>query len=1030
MKIGLAALLAALVSQWFTLSASSAPQYFLHLWQTEDGLPQNAVSAIVQARNGYLWLGTYSGLVRFDGVRFVLFDNNNTPELQTSRVTSLYEDRDSTLWIGHETGELTRYHQGRFEVVQTVRSGKARKVSALGSDEAGDVWMMNEEGLMTRARDNLVLVPPAGPALGQLAFAVDRAQHIWLARQGKLSKLEHGKLTSVLLSGESPDVYVQGLCASVDGGVWIASDGRLRKWQANQWTQDLGQAPWGLAGLSQFLEAKNGCLVAGTVDQGLFLIVAGQKVLEFNRTNGLPQNWIRSLCEDREGNLWAGVGGSGMAALREAKVATVNPPDHWQGRAVLSVSGNQEHDLWVGTEGAGMYHRKEGQWEQFAENAGLANSFVWSVTADRRGQLWVGTWGGGVFLERNGRFAPVPQLENVRAPSPAILHGSHGVTWIGTAEGLIRYEDGQVARYGEAEGLELPDVHTLAEAPDGALWFGMFGGGLARLSEGALKQFRAHDGLSSDFVQCLKFDDDGTLWIGTSGGLTRMKNGRFASITSNHGLADNVICHIEDDGKGFFWMSSHRGIMRISKAELNTCADGTTNQVNSLTYGKGEGMPTLECMGGMQPSGCKTADGRLWFPTSKGLVVLDPKDLKKNLLPPPVFIEEFRVDDKLQTLTARNQHDGGFVAPKQSPAGLVALKSGEGGSGVRDGGAPHLEIPPGRHRFEFYYTGLSFTVPEKVRFRYRLQGLDPDWVEAGNKRSVNYSYIPPGDYTFRVIACNNDDVWSEQGASIEFKVLPQFWQTWWFRVFIGVLGASVVAATVLAITRRRMKRNLERLERQRAVERERTRIAKDIHDDLGASLTRITMLSQSARADLDGSPAASDMDRIYDTAREMTRAMDEIVWAVNPQHDTLDSLATYLGRFAQGFLAAAHIRCRLDMPMQLPPWPVTAEIRHNFFLAFKEALHNAVKHSKTTEVRIAITIDSVGFSLSVEDEGCGFDPGAWERPLVEPFRPGSGNGLANMRQRLAEIGGRCEIRSAPAAGAQVIFRVPVKVAMT
>jgi signal transduction histidine kinase len=338
-------------------------------------------------------------------------------------------------------------------------------------------------------------------------------------------------------------------------------------------------------------------------------------------------------------------------------------------------------------------------------------------------------------------------------------------------------------------------------------------------------------------------------------------------------------------------------------------------------------------------------------------------------------------------------------------------------------------IPPGRHRFDFSYTGLSFTAPDKVRFRYRLDGLDRDWIEVGTKRSANYSYIPPGDYTFRVIACNNDDVWNTDGAAVGFKVLPQFWQTWWFRTVAAVFAAGAVAGAVLSVTRRRMKSKLERLERQRAIERERTRIAKDIHDDLGASLTRITMLSQSVRGELEHSPAASDLDRIYDTAREMTRAMDEIVWAVNPQHDTLDSLATYLGRFAQGFLAAAHVPCRLDVPMQLPAWPLTAEVRHNLFLAFKEALHNAVKHSSTNEVHISVRIDASAFTLCVQDKGCGFQANGWQGRSIDLYRPGSGSGLVNMRQRLDEIGGRCEIESKPDEGTRVEFVVPVKVAL-
>jgi signal transduction histidine kinase len=323
---------------------------------------------------------------------------------------------------------------------------------------------------------------------------------------------------------------------------------------------------------------------------------------------------------------------------------------------------------------------------------------------------------------------------------------------------------------------------------------------------------------------------------------------------------------------------------------------------------------------------------------------------------------------------------------------------------------------------------LSFTAPEKVRFRYRLEGLETKWMDAGTKRSVNYSYIPPGKYTFRVLACNNDGVWNESGGAFAFTVLPHFWQTWWFRTLAGLNAAVLVAGTVLFTTRRRMRHKLERIERQRAIERERARIAKDIHDDLGASLTRITLLSQSARGEMEHSPeAAADLDRIYRTARELTRAMDEIVWAVNPQHDTLDSLATYLGKFAQDFLNAVHVRCRLDLPMQLPVWPLTAEVRHNLFLAFKEALNNAVRHADATEVRVSLSIEPAGFALRVEDAGRGFVTGADGSAARDPVRLASGNGLANMQQRLAEIGGRCDLRSAPGEGTKVTFFVPVKV---
>jgi signal transduction histidine kinase len=331
---------------------------------------------------------------------------------------------------------------------------------------------------------------------------------------------------------------------------------------------------------------------------------------------------------------------------------------------------------------------------------------------------------------------------------------------------------------------------------------------------------------------------------------------------------------------------------------------------------------------------------------------------------------------------------------------------------------------------------LSFVAPERVRFRYRLEGLEDEWVET-TERTVNYSFLPPRDYTFRVIACNNDGVWNQTGATLALTVLPHLWQTWWFRLAAALAAATGVGATVRGITRRRYRRRLERLERQRAIEKERARIAKDIHDDLGASLTRITLLSQTARADLDQpEQAAADLDRIYDTARDLTRAMDEIVWAVNPQHDTLDSLVSYLGGFAQDFLSAANIRCRLHVPVDLPAIPVTAEVRHNLFLAFKEAVNNVVRHAAATEARVVMSLEAPSLILTIQDNGKGF-----ERPLnVErstlnvqrseaaassSARLASGNGLVNMQRRLEEIGGRCVVESAPGRGTIIQFTVPL-----
>jgi signal transduction histidine kinase/ligand-binding sensor domain-containing protein len=983
----------------FQLSAGAAPNYFIRSWQSEAGLPQNKVTAVVQTHDGYLWVGTYSGLARFDGVRFVVFDEHNTPPMRSSRVTSLFEAPDGTLWIGDESGQVTRYQNEQFQAVPFHAAWSSGKIYDIAADESGDIWLLNESGQLARVRDGLVLTPEAGTMTKVVNMTRSVQGTIWVARDGRVSALQHGQLRALQFDVAQTNTYVHGISASRDGGLWVASDGRIRKWKGGEWTQDLGEAPWSLTALTRLMETRDGILLAGTSYYGLYVVspTNSELTLNLNHTNGFPSDWVTSLTEDREGNFWIGTGGGGLVLLRPNNIQTISPPDQWQKRAALSVWPGRNGELWVGTEGAGLYRFQNGAWANFDLAQGIRNPYIWSLAVDEAGRLWVGTWGGGLFVQNGDRFDFAPGMANTTPPMPALLSAREGGLWIGSSLGLLRYQADTLTWHTENNGQALRDVRTVAEDGRGAVWFGMAGGGLACLENRSIRQFRKVDGLSSDFVECLHFDGEGALWIGTfGGGLCRFRDGHFAVINREQGLPNGVIGDIEEDGRGYFWMSSHGGIIRASQADLNACADGKTNAVHCLTYGINDGLPTLECSEGLQPAGCRTADGRLWFPTSKGLVAVDPLNVANNPLPPPVVLEEMRVDDRPVTLTA---------------------------------GATPVRIPPGRHRFEFQYTGLSFVAPDKVRFQYRLTGLDTEWVDAGTKRIIDYNYIPPGHYTFRVIACNNDGVWNDQGATIAFDVQPYFWQTLWFRGLALALMIAGSGGLVWFIARRRMRRKLERLEQQRAIESERARIAHDIHDDLGAHLTRITMLSESASAELDNpGQAAAGLKQIYDTARELTRSMDEIVWAVSPRHDTLESLASYLEKFAQDLLATAGIRCRLDLPLQFPEWRLTSEVRHNLFLAFKEALHNAVKHSAASEAHVRLAPLAASFELVIEDNGRGFAPETRSRPTDDPGRFASGNGLGNMARRLAEIHGRCDIQSAPGQGTRVVFLVPIKVA--
>ena len=980
-------------------SAPAAPNYFTRTWHVEEGLPQNKVTAVVQTHDGYLWVGTYNGLARFDGVRFTAFDENNTPELHSRRVTSLFEAVDGTLWICTENGDVSQYKDGRFASVPVRANWSDRKIYDVTADDAGDIWLLSEAGELARVRDGKVLSPPSGVVAKIVSLVCGPDGKVWVDCEGRVSLLKHGHLQPVEFGTTAPEPYpyIQGIAASRDGGLWVASNSTIRKWKDGRWVADLGAAPWGWNIVAKFMETSTGVLAGGTTSDGLWLFFPDQTntpYLHFDHTNGLPSDWVISLWEDRENNLWCGTS-AGLVAIRPNNLETISPPDKWKSCPVLSVLPAPDGALWIGTEGAGLYRLQNGDWTNFDSTRGVNNYYVWSLAADGAGKIWAGTWGGGLFAQTDNAFDYAPGLEKFHPPIPALLFLSDGL-WIGTTTGPLRYQNGELERFNKIASEPFGDVRAIAQDKSGALWFGTAGGGLVRRENGHFRRFKKSDGLSSDFIECLHFADDGTLWIGTFGnGLNRFKNGKFSVVNGEQGLPNGVIGHIEADGLGFFWMSSYSGILRASETDLNRCADGEIAEVPFLVYGINDGLPTLACSEGLQSAGCKTADGRLWFPTAKGLIAVDPASVKINPLPPPVRIEEMRVDGKKFT-------DGNSSGP--------------------------LKIPPGRHRIEFAYAGLSYVAPEKVLFKCRLNNLDTDWENVGAKRVVTYNYVPPGNYSFQVVACNNDGVWNETGAGLAFVVLPYFWQTTWFHVLGGLATALTTGGVVWFDTRRRMRRKLERAEHQRDIERERSRIAQDIHDDLGAQLTRLSMISTSARSKLANPEiAVAGLEKVYNTVHELTRSVDEIVWAVNPRHDTLEGLVAYLEKFAQDWLAMAGFRCRLDLPFQLPGWHLTPEVRHNVFLAFKEALHNAVKHSGASEVLIRLAVKENSFELAISDDGRGFAvDDKMKNPSAVRGRAVSGNGLENMKRRLATIGGSCEIQSVPGAGTQVFFFLQLK----
>jgi len=992
----LAALGTGLLSLAAAHGATPKQPYLVDVWQTESGLPANIVHGIGQTPDGYLWCGTVRGLARFDGVRFTVFNLPQTLGLGAGRITQLLVDRRGTLWLALWEGALIRFQDGTFTpFYPPPRPSSGRSFVRMAEDATGALWLTAEDGALLRfANGQFTLVSTRWDPSGKQSFDIhsDYSGQLWVASRLGLARLEveRQELAPPALDGNSTPCEV--LCPSRTGGWWLQTAGRVRLWRDGQWLADAGERLWPAdRPVPSCLEDRAGHLWVGTLGDGLFCYHTNGPPQRIARNEGLGSSLVWALFEDAEGNLWVGTRAGGLNRVRPALFKTYTRKDGLASDQITAICEGADGELWVGTDGDGVNRLKAGGVTHFGREQGLEGLQVRGLVFDRQGELWVGSQPGGLFKFEQGRFVPQGRFAGPDIMIDSLFEDAENRLWLGqrSLNRMVPFTNGVAAA-----PILLPnpapsvDVIAMAEDKAGYLWIGTGASGLFRWRNGECRRYTRDDGLPNNSIRSLYTDPDGALWIGVmDAGLCRLKNDRLTTYSTRDGLVDDVINHIADDGHGWLWFSSFRGVFRASKAELNAFADGARPHVQCVAYGKSDGLPSLECQGAFQPSGCRTRDGRLWFPTIKGLVSVDPANASVYSVAPRVLIEELQVDNEILV-------GGANAAPR-----------GE------------LRIPPGQHRYEFRYTGLSFSAPDRVRFRYKLSGLESKWIEAAERRTVNYSYLAPGDYQFQVTACNQAGVWSETGAALRFRVLPHFWQTWWCQTGGFLLAAGALAGGVLLTSRRRWRRRLERLEMQLSVEKERARIAQVIHDGVGANLTEIAWLAEVAEHDA-GKPeeVRAQARKISGTARETVQSFDEIVWAVLPQNDTLTSLVEYLGRRVDELFDNTATRSWFTAPPQLPDIVVPAEVRHSFYLACKEALHNVNKHAAATEVRVHVTVEAGTLRVDIEDNGCGFDPSA--------ARP-EGNGLRNLRQRFQALGGRFTLHSRPGEGTRVSMAIPL-----
>ncbi len=726
-------------------------QYNHEAWQDDEGLPQSCVQAVAQTADGYLWLGLEEGLVRFDGVRFNKFNSGNTPAITHNNIPALCADSSGGLWLGTNGGGVVHLNKGKFTAF-TSREGLSNNfVKTLCQDRRGNLWIGTDRGLSRRQNGKIAAYAPQ-PELAQQqisALHADRQDRIWIGTIGHgLYLLQEEKLTAFGVKDGLLNNTVMALYEDRHGDLWAGTVGGLYRWREGKFFHYTTQHGLAHDFVRVIYEDAAGTLWIGTQGGGLNRWRDGKFEI-FSTQDGLSNDNVRALYEDREGSLWIGTYGGGLNRLRDGKFTNYSTSHGLSNNTVWSIYEDQAGNLWFGTD-QGLNKFKDGKFSIYSSVQGLAPNAVVALSEDRAGHLWIGTQGGGLHRMQNGKITRYTMRDGLSNDFVRAIHEDRtGRLWIATDRGLNLLHEGKFTAYPTKDGLANDELTYLYEDRAGNLWIASRTGGMARLQDGKFTAFTTAQGLSSNLVRVIYEDEAGTLWIGTNGGLNRYKDGKFAQFTTKDGLFDNLIFQILEDRRGNFWMSCNNGIFRINKQQLEDFAQGKIAGLTCTSYGRADGMLTNECNGGLgQPSGWKTRDGKLWFPTIRGVTMIDPEHVKFNSLAPPVMLEQAVVD-----------HRGLDVSQNRERVWAIA---------------------PGSKAFEFHYTGLSLFAPQQVRFKYKLDGFEEDWVEAGPRRSAYYTNLPPGNYKFRVQACNNDGVWNEAGAAMAFSLKPHFYETTWF----------------------------------------------------------------------------------------------------------------------------------------------------------------------------------------------------------------------------------------------------------
>jgi ligand-binding sensor domain-containing protein/two-component sensor histidine kinase len=970
--LGIPALLAALGSpRAFCLDPDRSLTQYIHRIQQIQGLPQATILSILQTHDGYLWLGTQRGLVRFDGVRFTSPDSTNGVSLQNTWARSLMEDEQHNLWIGTSDAGLVRLRDGvmtRYSIAEGLPSTSTR---CLVAGRRGEFWVCTANGLVRAANGKFVSYGASqGLSTVDIRAACETADgRLWAGGDSaELNVWDGARFARYSLSTLPKGATVRAMHCSNDGAIWIGTTSgliRLMNGKERIFTKADGIADEWVDALA---DGSGGSLWIGTKNG--FSRFANGEMESFQAKDGLSQSTVYALHEDREGNLWVGTK-HGLDQFFDGRTIPFTASEGLPSNDTGPVFQDHNGSIWAGTLGAGLGRFDGRRFSVVTTGQGLVSNTIRALAEDNASDLWIGT-DGGLNRLRKGRVERTYTTQD-GLPANAIrclFRDSRGELWAGTPKGAAVFRGG---RFVTPAALERLSILSFGEDREGRLFAATEGGGVEIYSKGKPPEFLPNT-LPARDVDALYTDRNGLVWMGTlGGGLRLLKDGKVFTFWMRDGLFDDDIYGIAGDDRDRLWMACSNGIFSVNRSDLLQFAAGAIQKFVSTPYIPTDALRTIECKPGVQPAVWRMRSGALWFSTIKGVIVLDPSHLERKLAPPPVVIEEVTVNGQ-----------------REEPRRIESLL-------------------PGRKNLGFRYTGLSYYSPSRITFRYRLDGFENNWTEAGARREALYANLPPGRFVFRVIACNVDGTCDPAGSSVAFALAPEYYQRAWFFPVCALL----IAAGVWILYRLRIRDFKAQFD---MILGERSRIARELHDTLIQGFSGVTMEMQALCAKLSSPEERRTLQEIVQDAARSLREARRSVAGLRGAPGAQSGLGTAIAQAARQITEAKDIRLKLELEQN--PRDLPAEIEYNLLRIAQEAVSNSVKHSGARLIEVSLHSTAALVSLAIKDDGSGFGLGSG----------GSGKsghyGLIGMKERATHIGAGFQVDSEAGRGTTIRVMLP------